>query len=150
MNAAAQGGSDGVGDLGALWESVRGLVAKSAAQSSVVELFELKSVRGAVAEVVVRDPGKLVAARAQLNLVSGLLSKASGMAMTAKILEAGAASESSGPTSTSSTSVSAGARLVAVDAATRNQAMEQPLVKKAVDLFGARLIGVEEDQGTGD
>jgi hypothetical protein len=123
-----------------LWDAVRGLVSKSAAQTSVVDLFELKSVKGAVAEVVVRDPGKLVAARSQLSLVSGLLSKASGTSMTARLIEGAAPSDA-----VPAVQASAGARLVQVDAAARNEAMEQPLVKKAVDLFGARLIGVEED-----
>lgn len=126
------------------------MVAKSAAQSSFVELFELKAVRGGVAEVVVRDPGKLIIAKSQLGLVSGLLSKASGVAMTARLLEGVAAGAAdAGASAGAASGGSAAARMVQVDAATRNQAMEQPLVKKAVDLFGARLIGVEEDgEGT--
>ncbi|MFM9957934.1 MAG: hypothetical protein ACKVZJ_07645 [Phycisphaerales bacterium] len=40
---------------------------------------------------------------------------------------------------------SAGARAVEVDAASRAEALEQPLVKKAIDLFNARLVGVEDD-----
>lgn len=127
-------------DTGALWEAVRGLVAGSASQSSFVDLFELKSIRGQVAEVVVRDASKIVVARTRLELVSGLLSKAAGAPITARLLEA--AAPSAAP---DSSAVSAGARAVQVDAAARNLAMEQPLVKKAIDLFGARLIGVEDD-----
>ena len=105
-----------------------------------MDLFELKSLLGHVAEVVVRDASKTVVARTRLELVSGLLSKAAGKPITARLLEGAAPSSAA-----AASPVSAGARVVQVDAAARNLAMEQPLVKKAIDLFGARLIGVEDD-----
>ncbi len=119
------------------------------------------------------DAAKAAIARGKVTWLAGLLSKASGMNLSARLLEdapagsppgslgspgappgapgaPGAPGIAAGPAPVGSSPVavpSAGARAVAMDAAARQQAMEQPLVKKAIDLFNARLISIEDDPG---
>lgn len=124
-----------------LWNAVRDLVAGSASQASFVELFELKSLAGQAAEVVIRDPSKQAFARTKVEWVAGLLSKAAGYPVSARLVEAAA------PTTTNNapTSLAKAGAPAAMDAASRAAAMENPLVKKAIDLFNARLVGIEPD-----
>lgn len=142
--AEPAGSAVGAPDTADLWERVRALVAASPSQSGLVELFELKSVRGDTAEVVVADASKAVFARTKVEWVGGLLTKALGRTMHARLIDA-PAPEAAARDSADTPTRSAGASLIAADAAARAEAMENPLVRKAMDLFNARVISVEND-----
>lgn len=130
-------------DLSRLWDMVRARVAASPAQASVVELFELKSVRAGIAELGVTDAAKLLIARAKVDFIAGLLSKVAGRSLGARLIEPSTPSVTDGAAPAAATP---GAAATREDAAARAEAMQQPLVKKAMDLFNARLIAIEDDR----
>lgn len=139
-------------DVGAIWGRILELVAESPQQTAVVEMFEFKSLAAGIAKLALNPKASPLVAKAKSGWMGDLLSKAAGSPVRVELVAepgaSGGAATSNKPGAPSAGPGPTPARLSAdAEAALRRQAMEQPLVKRAAELFNARIIGIEDDPG---
>ncbi|MBL8745416.1 MAG: hypothetical protein JNK58_03565 [Phycisphaerae bacterium] len=116
-----------------VWERVRALLAANPSVAPVIELLTLEKIEGNVAVVCAPTAGALGAARTRRGAIEDGLSKALARNMR---LELKAAETPAGDPR---------APEAVVDTAARAQAMSNPLVRRAVELFDARVVDVQDD-----
>jgi hypothetical protein len=109
------------------------LVAANPSVAPIVEPLSLEKIEGNVAVVTAPTTTALGAARTRRGAIEEGLSKALGRTIR---LELRAAESAPG---------SAAAPRSVVDTAARAQAMSNPLVRRAVELFDARVVDVQDD-----
>lgn len=120
-------------DPAAVWERFCGLIAANPSVAPIVEPLVLEKIEGGVVVVVAPTTMALGAARTRRGAIEEGLSKAMGRTIRLELR----ASESA----PSAAALPTGA----VDTAARAQAMSNPLVRRAVELFDGRVVDVQDD-----
>jgi hypothetical protein len=120
-------------DPAAVWSRMLELVAANPSVAPIVEPLRLEKIEGNVAVVIAPTTTALGAARTRRGAIEEGLSKALGRTIRLELRAAEAAPDS------------ASAPASAVDTAARAQAMNNPLVRRAVELFDARVVDVQDD-----
>lgn len=128
---------DAVPDLAQLWESMHELSHQSAAAQFIVESMTPTSIRSAGGVLIVCVNSTIGSlgppTPAQIAKVEALLTRAAGRPAKIEAPKVAAASKpAAAPPPPSS------------DAAARSQAVNHPLVKRAMELFDARLVRVDK------
>lgn len=114
-------------------ERLRQQAAAKPSIKSVIESLTIERESAGQVVLAANDQETLSAARAMKSTLDDLLSKAAGRTLRSELKLA----DGAGPQVV--------VREVGFDAAAHHEAMSNPLVRKAVELFDARLIDVQPD-----
>ncbi len=118
-----------------IWDRAHELAADQPSLSVLLENLTLERCEGGIAVVVAARPGQSAYLRARGAALEDLLSRAAGRPLRLDVREPE-------PSSGAETPLPQGA---GVDSEAYAQALKHPLVRRAAELLGARLIAVERD-----
>lgn len=119
-----------------MWRRVREATAGQQSVASAIESLRLIAVEGSLATVIAPDADSFAAAKARRSAIESALTAAAGRSMRAEIRLVEGEGE-----------VRRASAVVAQGAPDTDEAMNHPIVRRAMELFGARVIEVRGDEG---